>query len=113
MNKQTTKSPSYLHKLQTKWGLSSMWQVFLVLMVFAATGTTIMILKTPLLELMGIDMSTGGFWKSTLYFLFVLPLYQIVLLFYGFLFGQFSFFWEKEKKLVKLFSRSKNKKVDS
>ncbi|MBS9523512.1 hypothetical protein KIH41_12370 [Litoribacter ruber] len=112
MNKQKTSSPSFLQKLQAKWGLESMWQVVLVLLVFAATGTTIMVIKKPLLDLMGIDMSTGGFWKSTLYFLFVLPLYQIVLLFYGFVFGQFSFFWEKEKKLVRLFSRSR-KKVDS
>jgi len=95
----------YLSKLQTKWGLGSLWQVILVLLVFACTGFTIMFIKNPLLELMGIDMSTGGFWKSFLYFLFVLPLYQLVLLFYGFLFGQFAFFWEKEKRLAKLISK--------
>jgi len=38
-------------------------------------------------------------------------LYQILLLVYGFIFGQFRFFWEKEKKLVKrigtVFTRKK------
>ena len=33
--------------------------------------------------------------------LLVLPLYQIMLLIYGAIFGQFRFFWEKEKQLVK------------
>jgi hypothetical protein len=95
----------YLLKLQTKWGLGSIWQVVLVLIVFACTGLTVMFIKNPLLELLGIDMSTGGFYKSFLYFLFVLPLYQVILLFYGFIFGQFAFFWEKEKRLAKLISK--------
>lgn len=97
---------SYLLKLQTKWGLGSIWQVLLVLIVFACTGLTVMYIKNPLLELLGIDMSKGGYWKNFLYFLFVLPLYQIILLFYGFLFGQFEFFWEKEKRLARLISKS-------
>ena len=39
------------------------------------------------------------------YLLLVLPLYQIMLLIYGFIFGQFRFFWEKEKQLVKRIGR--------
>jgi len=101
----TQQKGGYLTKLQTKWGLGNIWQVLLVLLVFACTGLTVMYIKNPLLELLGIDMSTGGIWKSFLYFLFVLPLYQVILLFYGFIFGQFAFFWEKEKRLAKLISR--------
>jgi hypothetical protein len=110
MNKQTTK-PNFLQKLQTKWGVNSLFQVVLILLTFAFTGLTVMFIKNPLLNFMGIDMSTGGFWKSFLYFLFVLPVYQIILLFYGTLLGQFSFFWEKEKQLVRLFSRSRKKEA--
>ncbi|KEO73138.1 DUF6787 family protein [Anditalea andensis] len=112
MNKEKIhQKKSYLLKLQTKWGLQNIWQVFLVLLVFACTGMTVMFIKNPLFEALGIDMSTGGFWKNTLYFLFVLPLYQVILLFYGFLFGQFAFFWEKEKRLAKLIRKgfSKNR----
>jgi hypothetical protein len=36
-----------------------------------------------------------------LYLLLVLPLYQIILLMYGFIFGQFNFFWEKEKQIFR------------
>jgi len=109
MTQQSTK-PSFLRKLQTKWGVNSLFQVVLILLTFAFTGLTVMFIKNPLLNFLSIDMSTGGFWKSFLYFVFVLPVYQVILLFYGTLLGQFSFFWEKEKQLVRLFSRNRAKK---
>ena len=41
---------------------------------------------------------------SILYYILILPLYNVILLGYGFLFGQFSFFWAFEKKLFKRLS---------
>ncbi|GGZ18963.1 hypothetical protein GCM10007049_09090 [Echinicola pacifica] len=89
---------NFFHRLQEKWKLNSLWQVFLVLLAFACTGLTVLYIKQPIFDLLGVDMSTGGFWKTFLYLLLVLPLYQAMLLFYGFVFGQFHFFWDKEKK---------------
>jgi len=40
-------------------------------------------------------------WALILYCIFILPIYNIFLLFYGFLFGQFHFFWTFEKRLLK------------
>jgi hypothetical protein len=40
-----------------------------------------------------------------LYLLVIFPLYQVLLLVYGALFGQFRFFWKKEKQLLLLFRR--------
>ncbi len=58
-----------------------------------------MFLKKPLLYWLAGEEgnSTLG---SILYYLFVLPLYNIVLLGYGFVFGQFEFFWEFEKRFA-------------
>ncbi|UCS94430.1 hypothetical protein KZP23_05230 [Echinicola marina] len=92
---------SYLRRLQEKWQLKSLWQVLLVLLVFACTGFSVVLIKRPIFDLLGLDTESGGVWKTILYLLLVLPLYQIMLLFYGFLFGQFNFFWEKEKKIFK------------
>lgn len=92
---------SWLRKLQEKWKLESLWQVVLVLVVFACTGMTVLWIKQPIFDLLGIDMSQGGFIKTFLYLLLVLPLYQLFLLMYGFIFGQFGFFWEKEKQFVR------------
>lgn len=92
---------SWIQKLQDKWKLKSVWQVILVLVVFACTGMTVLYIKKPIFALLGIDMSTGGFYKTVLYLLLVLPLYQLFLLIYGFIFGQFNFFWEKEKQFLR------------
>tara|TARA_R110002051_G_C8604195_1_gene480887 strand:+ start:180 stop:506 length:327 start_codon:yes stop_codon:yes gene_type:complete len=101
--------PGFLQRLQTKWKLDSLLQVILVLVVFACTGFTILFIKNPILDFFGVEK--GGFINTFLYLLLVLPLYQIFLLIYGFIFGQFKFFWEKEKQIFKriggLFSKRK------
>ncbi|MFN3800831.1 DUF6787 family protein [Belliella pelovolcani] len=93
--------PTFLEKLKVKWNLKSLQQVILVLVVFALTGFTILFIKKPIFDFLGISMEKGGFWKTVLYLLLVLPLYQIILLIWGFIFGQFSFFWEKEKEFFR------------
>lgn len=104
--------PSFLQRLQTKWKLESLFQVVMVLVVFACTGFTILFIKNPILNFFGVERGGGqGFLNTVLYLLLVLPLYQIFLLIYGFIFGQFKFFWEKEKQIIRrigsVFSRKK------
>jgi len=93
--------PNFLNRLQTKWNLKSLTQVILILIVFALTGFTILFIKKPIFDFLGVSMERGGFWKTVLYLLLVLPLYQIILLMWGFVFGQFSFFWEKETQFFR------------
>lgn len=102
----------FLQRLQTKWKLDSLFQVVMVLVVFACTGFTILFIKNPILNFFGVERGGGqGFLNTLLYLLLVLPLYQIFLLVYGFIFGQFRFFWEKEKQIFRrigaLFSKKK------
>jgi len=40
-------------------------------------------------------------WIKILYWVLILPIYNVVLLIYGFLFGQFKFFWEFEKRMFR------------
>lgn len=94
----------FLEKMKEKWGLNSLFQVVLILIVFALTGSSVLFLKGIIFKLLGIE-HIGG-WKGTaLYLLLIFPLYQILLLVYGFIFGQFSFFWEKEKKMGRAIKR--------
>jgi hypothetical protein len=92
---------SFLEKLQTRWKLKSLGQVVLVLIVFACTGTTVLYLKAPLFWLLGITEKTDAVWRTVIYLLAILPVYQVLLLMYGFIFGQFQFFWDFEKKMLK------------
>lgn len=91
---------SFLKRLQARWKLKSLAQVGRVLLVFALTGTSVLFLKPVLFSLTGLSEQTG--WQYTvLYLLLVLPLYQVLLLAYGFLLGEFRFFWEFEKRMVR------------
>lgn len=100
---------SWVNKLQTRWGLESVAQVILVLVVFACTGFTVLFIKEPLLDWIRGD-AEAQWWMSVLYFILILPVYNVLLLAYGFLFGQFNFFWKYEKKTLmrikKLFNQS-------
>ncbi|MEM6643771.1 MAG: DUF6787 family protein [Bacteroidota bacterium] len=93
---------SWINKLREKWGLKSFWQFVVVMIVFACTGFTVVFIRGPIIELI-----TGGgereWWMTLIYFLLILPIYNVLLLFYGFIFGQFSFFWKYEQKMLKRF----------
>ena len=107
MEEAKQKQP-FLERMKQKWGLNSIFQVVVILIVFALTGTTVVWLRPIIFQVIGIE-NADGWLKTISYLILVFPLYQVLLLAYGFIFGQFSFFWEKEKKLVnavmRLFSR--------
>lgn len=98
-HQQDTKKP-FLERMKEKWGLTSLWQVIIILVVFAATGFTVVFIRPLIFQFLGIEDASGWI-KTVSYLILVFPLYQALLLGYGFLFGQFRFFWEKEKKLAK------------
>ena len=93
---------SWIEKLKERWKLKSAAQVVIVLIVFACTGFTILFIKKPLLTFLAGDKGDTTL-ASVLYYIFILPLYNVVLLGYGFLFGQFRFFWEFEKRFMERF----------
>lgn len=91
---------SFLGRLKEKWGLRNLFQVIMVLIVFSLTGMTVVMVRPILFSWFGFDDQTPFIIKSITYLLLIFPMYQILILVYGALFGQFVFFWEKEKKLV-------------
>jgi hypothetical protein len=88
---------NWTDRLKERWNLKNTWQVVLVLIVFACTGTTVLLIKKPLFELWFPD-GVKPVWASIAYYILIFPIYNLFLLGYGFLFGQFKFFWEFEKK---------------
>lgn len=96
-----------LEKLKARWNLKSGWQVIIVLIVFALTGTTVLLLKKPLLAAAFPD-GDHPLWFSIMYYVVILPVYNVFLLMYGAVFGQFSFFWAFEKRFFnRVFGRKK------
>lgn len=97
INKEKQKS-NWIEKLKIRWQVDSAWQVCVILIVFACTGFTVMYGKRWFFEFIGLDESTAWYLKTILWIIFILPIYQIVLLFYGAIFGQFNFFWNFVKR---------------
>ena len=95
--------------MKSKWNLKNTWQLVIILVVFALTGTTVLFLKRPVVAYFNPDGESNLVF-SILYFILILPIYNVILLIYGFIFGQFSFFWSYEKKFFRrMFRRSESK----
>lgn len=91
---------SFITRLQHKWGVSSALQVIAILLVFSLAGSTAVMLRKSFFSLIGFHAQTAFWLKATAYVLFLFPTYQALLLLYGALFGQFEFFWNKERKML-------------
>ncbi|PRX55088.1 DUF6787 family protein [Flagellimonas meridianipacifica] len=89
-------------KLSNKWPVEERWEMIAIFIVFAITGSISGKLAGPLTELIGLKqgiISDWIFWTARI--LLIFPIYQVLLVFFGWLFGQFSFFWNFEKKMLK------------
>lgn len=90
-----------MEKLKKRWNLTSNWQVFVILLVFSITGYSSLLIAKPILNLVGLDQATTNPWiYRPLRILLIFPFYQVLIVFYGWLFGQFAFFWNFEKKML-------------
>ncbi|MCH4822981.1 diacylglyceryl transferase [Gramella lutea] len=90
-----------MKKLKERWGIESNWQLFIIFVVFAITGSTAAKLASPFVELLGINQETSHwtvYWFARIFLIF--PIYQVLLVFFGWVFGQFQFFWAFEKKML-------------
>jgi phosphoribosylglycinamide formyltransferase-1 len=86
-------------RLQDKWGVSTR-QFWILFIVFGLTGTTTAALTRYITSWLGMDESTFWAWKVLLRVGMLVFGYQAILLTYGFLLGQWAFFWKYEKKLL-------------
>jgi len=99
----------WIEKLKDRWKLKNTWQVIVILIVFACTGTTVLLIKRPLFTYW-FPEGEKPLWANITYYVMILPIYNILLLAYGFVFGQFTFFWNFEKRF---FSRIMSKFRDT
>jgi len=91
-------------KLEKKWILNYKWEMIRVFMVFAITGSSSLFVGRPIIKLIGVtkeNLNPVVYW--VLFIIIGLIFYQILLVTFGFLFGQFKFFWEFEKKMLRRF----------
>ena len=90
-----------MKKLKEKWGITSNSQLIIILIIFSVTGSIAVWIAEPLLELVELDKATLSpwiFWPIRISIIF--PIYQVLIVIIGALFGQFRFFWNFEKKML-------------
>lgn len=89
-------------KLEKKWKLTYRWEMIRVFIVFAITGSSSAIVGKPFLKMVGItsnNLQPVIYWL--LYVLISFIFYQVLLISIAWLFGQFQFFWDFEKKMIR------------
>ena len=87
-----------LDKLKKRWKVSGI-QLFLILCVFAITGSLTAYLSRQITSWLDIEKYSFLFW--TLKLIVLIFGYQVIILLVSIPFGQFSFFWNYEKKILK------------
>jgi hypothetical protein len=90
-----------MENLKKRWGIETNYQLTIIFIVFAITGSASAWLSKPVCFWLGITKTDLGYWFTPIRLLLIFPLYQFLLVAIGFLFGQFRFFWTFEKKMLK------------
>ncbi len=96
-----------IYKLKKKWGIKSNFQLVVIFIVFGITGSASVFLGEPILSYLKInnelfiDIYLGKYIYIFIKIILIFPLYQILLLIFGAVFFQFTFFWNIEKQILK------------
>ncbi|MCW5520543.1 diacylglyceryl transferase [Aureitalea sp. L0-47] len=91
-----------MKKLKERWNIDSDWQLFVIFLAFAITGSTSAKFSGPIMESLGFGWeSTRWYIYMPIYVMVLTPLYQIILVIVGWIYGETNFFWNFEKKMLR------------
>lgn len=89
-----------VNKIKRKWEIRSNRQLLIIFLVFGITGSLSAWISKPILEFIGLKEATISAWAYwPIRIIIVFPLYQILLLIIGTIFGQYKFFKNFIKKM--------------
>lgn len=92
-----------VQRMKSRWGVGPVG-VVAILTAFSLAGMTTAGLKEPVTAWL-LPAGTPGWLGWLIYLVIMLPIYQLLLLGYGALLGQFDFFWSKLKAIGRLIAR--------
>lgn len=90
-----------MRKLKERWGVTSDAQFAIIFIVFAITGSASAWLSKYFCEWIGLTKDDLGFWFTPVRLILIFPIYQVLLVCIGAIFGQFKFFWAFEKRMLR------------
>lgn len=89
-------------RLENKWVVAYKWEMIRIFLVFAITGSTSAFISKPIMNILGIakeNLNVIVYWF--LYIIIGLAFYQILLITFGWIFGQYAFFRDFLKRFAK------------
>ena len=89
-------------KLENKWIVDYKWEMIRIFLVFAITGSSSAFISKPIMKVLGIakeNLNVFLYWF--LYIIIGLFFYQILLITFGWAFGQYTFF----RDFLKMFAK--------
>tara|TARA_B100001769_G_C21783282_1_gene427368 strand:+ start:161 stop:448 length:288 start_codon:yes stop_codon:yes gene_type:complete len=93
----------FLNKIKYRWGIESNLQLIIIFIVFGITGSTSLLISGPILNFINLEQSITVNWIYWLVrIITIFPIYQILLLVIGTLFGEFEFFKNYTKKIFRI-----------
>ena len=90
-----------MERIKKIFKVTSTYQLIIVFVVFGITGSLSLVISEYLSDLLHLD-------NIILSIIFILIVYQVLLIIIGTLFGEFDYFWEMEKKIISRFKFKKN-----
>ncbi len=92
-----------MKKLKERWNIDSNWQLFVIFLVFAVIGSTSTKFAGPVMDVLGLTKdNTAWFLYWPLRIILIFPIYQVLMVVIGWMYGEFQFFWKFEKKMLRL-----------
>ena len=92
--------------LQKIFKTNSVYQLIIVFLVFAISGSLSVYVSEPVLNLLNYkEYVSNKIIQIFLRLLIIFPIYQIILLGVGAIFGEFKYFWDFEKRFWKRFKK--------
>ena len=89
-----------IEKLINLFKVKSLKQLIIVFLVFSITGSLSVVLGEPIINFFFEDSIENSLYFWIIRIIIIFPLYQILLILIGTIFGEFKYFWRIEKKIL-------------
>ena len=91
-----------LKKLKERWGITSNFQIVIIFIVFGITGSVSAYISGPLTNIIIGESELHWLIKLLIRIIVLTPIYQVLLLFFGYIFFQYKFFYNFVKKFMSI-----------
>ena len=91
-----------MKKLKERWGITSNFQILIIFIVFGITGSVSAYISGPLTNVIIGESDLHWLIKLLIRIVVLTPIYQVLLLFFGYIFFQYKFFYNFVKKFMSI-----------